>query len=265
MKPSPLSRSSSVIVDVFLFNDEEFHLQCRIKELIGVVDRFIAIEGNRTMSGKEKPYYLEGKEAKYRKYGVDFLKVDLSWLDGVPEQTGAWVQPGTQEHWKRDWKQRNAFTKLQATFPDDTVFIMGDVDEIPKRRAVQDFDGEASVLMMDHLIYSVNWASQDKWPGSVIGMKTQMKNFPRVRNARWGYKPVPHGGWHLGWFGGELAIEKKAKEFAHGEMAEHAKIISEQYPRQHIRPAGGVLVPYDGDLPIWVEEGDAPNSWSLDW
>ena len=254
-----------MIVDIVMFNDEEFHLQCRIHELHQTVDRFVVIEGNRTMQGDPKPFHLEGKEGKYRRFGVDFVHADLEWLDDVPEQNYAWVKAGFEEDWKRDWKQRNAVTKIINEFPEDTVFLMGDVDEIPKKQIIREFDGEASVLMMRHLIYSVKWTTGEPWAGTVIGTKKQLKTFPRARNARWGYRQIHDAGWHLGWFGGEVAIQKKAREFAHGEMAPYAKEIAETYPRQHIRPSGGILEPYAGDLPTWVKDGHGPNSWYLDW
>ena len=77
---------------------------------------------------------------------------------------------------------------------------------------------------------------------------------------------MSEGGWHMGWFGGELSIQKKLREYSHVELMPHAKEIAEVYPRKHIRPAGGAMLePYDGELPEWVEEGNAPNSWYLEW
>jgi hypothetical protein len=252
-----------MIVDVFMFNDEFFHLECRMYELKGVVDRFVAVEGNRTMQGAQKPYHLEGKEAKYRKDGLDVVRADLTWLDDVPEQKGPWVKSGQQDTWKRDWKQRNAFKT--DDYPEDTIFIFSDVDEIPKRATVEGFSGNARVLMQQHLIYSVKYTTTDPWAGPVMGTRAEVKTFARARNERWKFPALPDGGWHLGWFGGELAIQKKAREFAHGEMAPYAKEVAEKYPREHIRPAGGLLEPYGGTLPTWVEDGHAPNSWYLEW
>ena len=252
-----------MIIDVFMFNDEFSHLECRMAELKGVVDRFVAVEGNRTMQGAQKPYHLEGREGKYRPDGFDVIRADLTHLDDVPEQKGPWVLQGQQDNWKRDWKQRNAFRT--DDYPEETIFIFSDVDEIPKRDTVKSFAGNARVLMQQHLIYSVNYTTSDPWAGPVMGTRAELKTFARARNERWKFPALPDGGWHLGWFGGELAIQKKAKEFAHGEMAKDAKMVAERYPREHIRPAGGLLEPYGGELPQWVQDGSAPNSWSLEW
>lgn len=255
-----------MIFDVFLFKDEFFHLECRMHELEGVVDRFVAIEGSHTLSGDEKPFLLRERRERYNKYPLDIIEVDLTWLDGIPTQEGPWVQPGTQERWKRDLKQREAATKMINEVPEDTVFIMGDVDEIPRRRTIEEFDGVPSVLMMRHLIYSLHYADPEPWAASVIGTKKDLKTFQRARYSRWAYRHIDDAGWHLAWFGGELAIEKKVKEFAHGEMLDKAKEIAEIYTRQHVKPSGmGALERYEGDLPMWVEEGSAPNSWKLEW
>jgi beta-1,4-mannosyl-glycoprotein beta-1,4-N-acetylglucosaminyltransferase len=254
-----------VIVDVFLFNDEFFHLECRLHELEGVVDRFIAIEGNLTMQGQQKPFLLKEKHDKYRHFGLDVVSADLRSLDDVPAQKYSWVESQFEDNWKRDWKQRDAVTKIIQEFPEDTIYLMGDVDEIPKRETVAAFHGNARALHQALLTYSVKYVWNEPWLGTVIGTRAELKTFARARNERWKYPVLPDGGWHLSWFGGELAIQKKAREFAHGEMARDAKLVAEKLPREHIRPAGGLLDPYDGPLPRWVEAGHAPNSWYLEW
>jgi beta-1,4-mannosyl-glycoprotein beta-1,4-N-acetylglucosaminyltransferase len=251
-----------MIIDVFLYNDEIDHLRCRMYELDGVVDRHIAIEGNRTMSGKQKPYYLSDMDQMDRISKVEVVRADLTDLSDAPDQRGPWVQPGTEEHWRRDWKQRNAVMPLLKGLHDDDVIIFSDVDEIPKREVVLDWTGNPNVLGMHLLIFSMRLASSEQWMGSVIGRKRDLGSFAEVRNTRWSFPTLPNAGWHLTWFGGPRAIEKKANQFAHGEMADMAEKLK-RYPVERKRPAGGDLDMYDGVVPAWVGDGNAPDSWFM--
>lgn len=248
-----------MIVDVFMYNDEIDHLRCRVYELEGVVDRFIAVEGNRTMSGHPKPYHLSGLGDIS---GVEIVRADLSDLEDVPMQKGPWVSPGTEDHWRRDWKQRNAVMPLIEELADDDVIIFSDADEVPKRETVLEWSGSSNVLGMHLLIFSMRLTSAEQWMGSVIGRKDALGSFAEVRNTRWSYATLPNAGWHMTWFGGPDAIAKKVGEFAHGEMAIRAEELKE-YPKQRKRPAGGDLDIYNGVLPAWVGDGHAPDTWFM--
>jgi hypothetical protein len=250
-----------VIVDVFLFNDEFDILECRLRQLDDVVDRFIVIEGNKTLAGDPKPFRLFEKRPDSSK--VEIIGAKLDDLGDVPPQQQAWVAKGYEDYWKRDWKQRNAAKHITDALPDDAVVMYGDVDEIPRSEPVRDFDGPKSRLMMRTLIYSTKWWSgHDDWTGTIIGRKREMDSFPLAHRSRNHNPMIPDAGWHMTWFGGEEAVVDKVQMFAHGELAEDIDEVRRKY-RERIRPGiNAKLVPYDGDLPAWVEEGHAPDSWT---
>lgn len=250
-----------MIVDVFMFNDEFDHLKCRLYELEGVVDEFIAIEGNRTMSGRPKPYRLS--DSGYTNPSLDIIRADISDtsdLRNLPPGS-LWNGAKYAEYWRRDWMQRGAATAYLEDRPDDTIVLFGDLDEIPRRSKVAGFRGSPQRMMMEHLIYSTKWHS-GCWTGTVIGQKGDLKTFPEVRTRR-DYFPMLHdGGWHLAWLGGEEACVDKVNVFAHGELAEDIDQVRQRF-RDKIRPGTGEpLTPYDGDLPGWVRDGHAPDVWT---
>jgi hypothetical protein len=250
-------------VDIFLFNDEVDILRCRLHQLRSVVDRFIAIEGNLTLAGEPKPYRLSALQAAGEFSLVEVVRADLADLRDVPPQRQAWVAPGMEDHWKRDWKQRAACSVLVDGLDPTTTVMFGDVDEIPRTEVVRDFDGKKSRLMMQMLCFDVGMGTaSDSWTGTVIGKRSEMKSFPHEHRSRDHNPMTPRAGWHLTWLGGEEAVIAKVKMFAHGEMAEDIHRVRRLY-RERLNPGNSEpLVPYTGDLPAWIEEGHAPASWS---
>ena len=57
-----------MIYNAFMFYDEFDLLDIRLKELSGLVDRFVLIESNRTYTGKPKPLYFCENSERYVKY-----------------------------------------------------------------------------------------------------------------------------------------------------------------------------------------------------
>jgi beta-1,4-mannosyl-glycoprotein beta-1,4-N-acetylglucosaminyltransferase len=254
-----------MIIDVFMYNDEIDHLQCRMYELKDVVDYHIAVEGNRTMAGAQKPWYLNDKIQKYDDTNLIVISADISDISGVPDLTSKpWVTPETNVMWQRDWKQRNAVMPHLDGLPGDTVVIYSDVDEIPSREIVLGYQGDISyTLGMKHLIYSMRRVTPGQWIGPTIGRKWALSSFAEVRANRWSFSVLPKAGWHLGWFGGPDAIEKKIGEYAHGEMVGQEEKIK-QYAKEGRRPADGTeLEIYNGVIPAWVGDGHAPDSWFM--
>ena len=55
-----------MIIDTFMFNDEFEMLDIRLDISNNYVDKWIILEGNRTWSGKEKPYHLGSSTGRFR-------------------------------------------------------------------------------------------------------------------------------------------------------------------------------------------------------
>jgi hypothetical protein len=248
-----------MIVDVFMVNDEFDMVECRLRELTGLVDMHIAIEGNRTMSGDPKPYNFKPFHDRH----LEVIQVDLGDLTGIETPRGSWITAETADHWRRDRKQRNAANKIIWDLGDDDVVLTGDVDEIPSREAVEGFSGEPVTLGMNFLVYSSRWYLPNGWRGTNLSRAGDLRGVDAdtVRQSR-NWREAVNGGWHLSWFGGADARRRKARQFAHGEMARYADRIADDYPRQGLAPDGiHALQPFHGPLPIWIESKLAPREW----
>jgi hypothetical protein len=253
------------VLDVFLYDGERDMLDCRMRELDGIVDLHVAIEADVTISGERR----ERTARSTRKLKV--IQVSLADLTDVPEQIGPWVKSGMAERWQRDYKQRNGATAFLADFP-DAVVISGDVDEIPTAQAVDDglryvvFSGEPVVVRMNMLVFSLRYfVPGGLWPGSVIA-PASLTDLGSLRRSRTGL-PEVRGGWHLTWFGGEEAIRRKAQRIAHGELEQYAAVGD---PTQENLSAlidaefggYGSVTQWHGSVPLMAAEGLVPASWS---
>ena len=58
-----------MIIDTTLFNNEFDMLDIRLELTKHYVDQWIVCEGNRTMSGRPKPFYLSDNIERYSHWG----------------------------------------------------------------------------------------------------------------------------------------------------------------------------------------------------
>ena len=256
-----------VIVDVFMFDDEFDMLDCRLYQLAGIVDRFIAIEGNTSFTGIPKEFHLSRNIGRFRGYPLDVVKVDMTGPTG-PVLERPWMEPGTIDNWWRESIQRNGARRLLADLPDDTVLIYGDVDEIPRRYVVKGYRGEEpQVMAMTMLVYSTKLWFPAMWAGPVIGRKREIGiDINAIREVRWHLSSIPDAGWHLSWFGNPERREEKLKRQSHQELASIAGEIGSDYPARHLHVDGKTpLLDYGGDLPHWIAEGNGPQEWMRAW
>ena len=106
-----------MIIDTTLFNDEFDMLDIRLALTQTWVDRWIICEGNRTLSGRPKPYHLSNNLARYAQY-QDRLQVIC--LD-IPE---------TWSNWDIENGQRAAIRDAYQDCAQDDVIVHSDLDEI---------------------------------------------------------------------------------------------------------------------------------------
>jgi beta-1,4-mannosyl-glycoprotein beta-1,4-N-acetylglucosaminyltransferase len=260
-----------VIVDVFMFDDDFDMLDCRLYELSGVVDRFIVIEGNTSFSGMPKPHYLWEARERYSAYPITCVQVDLNGPQPPEVPYRSWILPETAHAWVREGWQRNGAKELLEELDPDTWVIYGDVDEIPRRSALEaivardPYPGVVGLEMRLH-IYSTSLMIPSAWAGSLVGKVRDLgTDVLFVRDLRWNFTRVPDGGWHLSWFGDPESRERKLTHHSHQELV--AKVggsIGESLPRMRVHVDGETaLEPYSGnDFPRWVLDGRAPEHWT---
>lgn len=247
-----------MLLDVFMFDDEFDMLDCRIYQMRGLVDQFVVIEANRTVSGVPKPFHLSENLSRYPDAPLQVIRMSLDDVHG---------------DWERDKVQRAGATDYLEQFPPDTLVIYGDLDEIIRRSVIEDYVKQGTThpvsITMRHLVYSCHWQHPDGWYGGVLAPRGSIGDMTEVRYSHMrGIWPKAHdGGWHLSWFGTPEARSRKMRHFAHQEMVHTiGDKVAEEFPRKHIHVDGqATLIPYEGSLPDWISEGHAPTSWYERW
>ena len=116
--------------DCFFFNNEVDILEARLRELDGVVDRFVIVEGDRTHTGTPKDSVFNQNRERYRRWD-DRIEHVIAHLDEHID-TGR-GKPARD----RDDQQRAALGRfLSGAVADDDLVLVSDLDEIPERDVV---------------------------------------------------------------------------------------------------------------------------------
>jgi beta-1,4-mannosyl-glycoprotein beta-1,4-N-acetylglucosaminyltransferase len=255
-----------LIVDCFLFDDEFDILDCRLYQLRGIVDLFVAIEGDLTHMGEPKPYRLTENLSRYPDVPMEVIRAELGDIATTRIFQSGWLRPDTIDAWKRDAKQRDYANELLFDLPKDAVVIYGDVDEIPRREVVTSFDNHPMAIGAEHLIYATTLYHPDPWYGSVIGKRSHLGGPASARLRRTTLPRIEHAGWHLSWFGTPEDRIRKLYHFSHHELVETVgDKVGSEYPAAHRHVDGSDLYPWTGDVPQWVADGFAPLHWTQTW
>lgn len=237
-----------MIYDTFLFFNEFELLELRLRELAGVVDRFVVVESPRTHSNQPKPLWFAGNRERFREFDSQIIHVVV---DDDPTALAAWTPAGRSRFAIEDHDRRSMSRGLKGCRPDD-VILTGDVDEIPRaaslRSAVDRLRFQDSALsrlwsaflrqpvfvnharnlyrkwhprvtVFEHRMYYyfLNCACVNRpwWPGTRMAFYRDFTSGYDLR--RWGGRRVPDAGWHFSFMGGIDRIRAKIAAYAHQE------------------------------------------------
>ena len=150
-----------MLIDSFLFFNENELVELRVKYLSSVVDFFVVVEANITHQGKEKSWNFPNilkknlnkfsSKIKYHQLNIDPEKIknEESWIiDDIK---------GDDAH-RVDNFQRNYIKTACKKFSPQDIIIISDVDEIPSRKKLEfilscDFEQIAPVVFEQHLFH----------------------------------------------------------------------------------------------------------------
>lgn len=114
-----------MIVDSFIFLNELDLLEIRLEELYPVVDVFVLVESLKTFSNEDKPLFYGDNKKRFLKYSSKIQHVVLTDL------------PQGDNPWYREVYQRKVALKVLRDYPKDSLCMMSDVDEIPKKESIE--------------------------------------------------------------------------------------------------------------------------------
>lgn len=223
-----------MIIDCFTFLNEIEILESRLKYLDSIVDYFVLVESNITFSGKHKPLYFIENQLRFNKYKhkiiympfiFDNTKYNFDFSFDESQKHSVWTHPA----WKIETMQRNTIAEAVKMIDDDCFVILGDVDEIPSKGALNyamsmlNPEKPVTSFVTKYFYYNLNTMDPLEWPTTLLTKKKflieKTPSFLRenIRNSQ--YMPhIYNGGWHLSYFGNAERLKYKIESFSHQEF-----------------------------------------------
>lgn len=210
-----------MVVDTFIFYNEFELLEIRLEELYSVVDKFVIVESNHKISGHIKPLFFLENQHKYLKYLNKVIRVTCPDLH-VSENA-----LDTNQSFENEINQREFIFEAIKDFPEDSIIMISDLDEIPSRESIELLKNSSLPVAFAHDFFYYDYTSyKGKWTGTKAFLKSTIVSKNQIQGTRnaltvgraisQGYKIID-AGWHLSYFLGINGIKDKIESFAHQE------------------------------------------------
>lgn len=237
------------VVDCFTYFNEKEILNLRINLLKNYVDKFVIVDGNYTHSGVPKDYTLKKviDDLDLPKEKIEVIELDLSNENLPPITDYEKIWNIEKFHISRERAQRDAISQCLKTnnFSDDTIFIVGDCDEIINPKYIplykelvltnQDKIFKVDLVQLegraDMRVYYKNTDIPREWCYSLfVCLKTHMENVSltyiraNIMNPYpvvWAYENGQMKrdmGWHFTWMGKNSDRLFKSQSFCHHDQ-----------------------------------------------
>ena len=215
------------VIDGFSFFNEFDILKLRLNYLQDVVDYFVISECNYTHSGNSKPYYLDEVISELNdniqqkiirvKYEPDISDYDFSNREECDFESG---------FWKLERGQRNHILEGLKDFSSNDLFMLSDVDEIPRKELIQHLkqnglpENKLALARCDNFYYNFFTYENNTWGGTVFtDVETASKTTTDfLRGHSYEFPFFENAGWHFTFFGGIKQIQDKLNSYAHQEF-----------------------------------------------
>jgi beta-1,4-mannosyl-glycoprotein beta-1,4-N-acetylglucosaminyltransferase len=231
-----------MLIDVVLYSGigaEEDLLRLRMEELAGVIDALVVIEGSHTFSGIPREAKLSGQ--KIADLGGRFAPPRIEHVRALlPHQAG--VRASTRDDTQRDQGLSTYVYGPDGIWPyvgeqeTETLFLLGDLDEIPRAELV--VSGMTRARQLDATVrfvqrqywYYLDCRHPELWYGTQL---LTARRFREHYDARWSEVRADLGGvwldaehetgpgmagWHFTYQGGADAVLEKLRSAAHPEI-----------------------------------------------
>lgn len=199
-------------------------LEKRLEYLYDTVDLFLIVESNYTFSGNAKPLHFLVNQPRYKKYLDKILYcpyyIDISKYDLSAKDKG--------EFFDLEIAQREHIGYMLKFFPDDSIIIFGDVDEIPIKYKIYEAIWALSANKFDSVrfdcdmfLYNFKQKQVMQWCGSIVCPNSYIQRVGAqwARSSRVYNAAISNAGYHLSYWGDAEKIKYKIENFAHTEFA----------------------------------------------
>jgi beta-1,4-mannosyl-glycoprotein beta-1,4-N-acetylglucosaminyltransferase len=226
-----------MIIDSFLFYIEYDILEGRLEYLYDKVDFFVIVESNLKFSGKPKPLNFLNNMSRYKQYldkilycpvyhnREDYAKNEADWIVEESNFETHWDSP----NWQVEYATRNYIKAALKFFNSDTIVLMSDVDEIPRKNAIdiaitEITSSTSDVCRLSTRMFYYNFCQREDcfWPGTIICKNSFLQETEPQAFRGWGWGDpsflIPSGGYHLTYWGGVDNISAKIESSTHQEL-----------------------------------------------
>jgi beta-1,4-mannosyl-glycoprotein beta-1,4-N-acetylglucosaminyltransferase len=250
-----------MIIDTTLFNDEFHMLDIRLALTQSWVDRWVVCEGNRTMSGRPKPYHLSQNLHHFQQFRDRLTVIKLD----IPEH---WT------NWDIENGQRSALLPgYQHCDPDD-VIIHSDLDElinpdlVPNILDLLEQHNRPVTCTLDMYVYRFDQKVNRAWAGPVVARRRHFQDpctlykgvnagvgHAQKRKDRSHCVPFPGvSGWHWGWIGDDHTIQSKVLSCIETQHRDPQEIVN------HLHQMDTVSAINHKCVTTWDPDPGYPNS-----
>jgi len=203
----------SVIYDCFIYTGgpaEDDLLRLRFEELRPLDCMHVLVEADHTFTGRYKGFTYDA--SKFAEFPVRYIRVSDMPNDGNPRNN--------EKH------QRNAIMRGLSYSNDDDVVIITDLDEIPRFRAITQYQRQYGVcaLIMDCMLFYLNVLElrQGIKISKIMPYSILKHTSPQDIRFSGCLLGIMDAGWHFTWMGGADAILTKFQNICHQEEAVQA-------------------------------------------
>lgn len=244
----------AAIIDCTTFFNENDVLSIRLEELYPVVDKFVIVQANHTFRGKSKPDYFD-----YDMHAPYMDKIKLVTIEEFPPARDAW---------DRERYQRDFTASVLWPIAADSLVIIADVDEIPRRSVLENLDYTGPVrLDLKKFSYSLNCLTIEKQQAVKITTAEQViLNGFEWERRNGDFTLIEGAGWEFSSFGTPEMVALKLQSFSHDELDDPEftdldKIQSRMVSLQDVagREFSHTVVPVDNTWPEAVKNN--LNRW----
>jgi hypothetical protein len=203
-----------MIIDTFLFNNEFDMLDIHLAISENYVDKWIVLEANKTLNGRDKPYNLFDASKKYKeKYGD---RLEIITLD---------IPPDTCHQSYYETSMRRGFKNSLEKYADSDIIIHGDLDEIinpNKFKKIVDLMDQANKPVscgLEMYMYKFDQKAERGWKGNVVARKHMFQTphdlykgsleIAKRKNRDHCIGVDEPVGWHWTWMGSDEIIKNK--------------------------------------------------------
>lgn len=211
------------IIDCIIFSNELEMLKMRLDYYYDSVDYFIICEGTKTFSGQDKELVYANNSWMFDMYKDKIIHV-------VYEPTQEDLDDLNKgDTFNLEVRQRDFLkNKLLEIANDDSLILLSDVDEFPKkekfdlaREMTKNFKLDAVSFMLKTFYYSPLTELMIGCFGTVCTNLTTLKNmigFGHLRLYAFNSPHIKDGGYHLSFFAKPEEIQKKIMAYSHQEF-----------------------------------------------